>query len=240
MKNLFQIIICVLFFSSQLLAQIKSVTAFTDYSFAPSKRLEITNADAVGGGIKVKFKLIKNINIGFIGGYKLYSLNEPNVLNTWGWHFWTDRYYNKIVSDLAADPNLSAEISAVQKMDLIPAMIFAEYDFNFTDNFIITPSIGGGIYFYTRRMYAVENWSKYFPDADYTFYYSFRNFAPSKKGNPAFIFTGLDFEYRLFEIMSVYSSANFNYVIPSEGSMGYDAFPFENEINIKLGIVIKY
>lgn len=240
MKNLIKIILCVLFFSLSSLAQLKSIIAFADYSFATTKRLEITNADAVGGGIKVKFNLIENINIGFIGGYKLYSLNEPDVLNTWGWQFWTDRYYNKIVSDLAADPNLSAEISAVQKMDLIPAIVFVEYDFNLFDKLYLTPSAGGGVYFYTRRMYAVENWSKYFPDADYTFYYSFRNFAPSKKGNPAFVFTGLDIEYRLFEIMNVYSAVNFNYIIPSEGSMGYDAFPFENEFCIKLGIVIKY
>ena len=221
-------------------AQLKSVTAFTDYSYAPTTRLEITNADAVGGGVKVKFAVWDNFNLGIIGGYKLYSVNEPDVLNTWGWQFWTDRYYNKIVSDLAADPNLSVEIGAVQKMDLIPLVIFAEYDLEITDRFFVTPSIGSGIYFYTRRMYATENWRKYFPGADYTFDYSFRNFAPAKKGNPAFINSGLDLEYRLFEIMSIYSSINYNYIIQTEGSMGYDAFPFENEISLKLGIVIKY
>lgn len=240
MKKVLIILFTILLISTLAEAQLKSVTAFTDYSYAPAKRLSITNADAVGGGIKVKYSVWDNLNIGITGGYKLYSLNEPDVLNNWGWQFWTDRYYTKIVSDLAADANLAVEIGAVQKMDLIPVILFAEYDLEITDKFYVTPSVGGGVYFYTRRMYAVENWSKRFPAANYTFHYSFRNFAPAKKGNPGFVFSGLDFEYRLFEIMSVYSSVNYNYIIPTEGSMGFDAFPFENELSFKLGIVIKY
>ncbi len=240
MKKILLFITGIILLSGFSFAQLKSVTVFTDYSYAPTTRLEITNADAVGGGVKVKFAVWDNFNLGFIGGYKLYSLREPDVLNTWGWIFWTDRYYNKIVSDLAADPNLSVEISAVQKMDLMPVVLFAEYDFELADNFIVTPMVGGGIYFYTRRMYAVENWSKYFPGADYTFNYSFRNFAPAKKGNPVFAKSGLDLQYRLFETMSIYSSINYIYIIHTEGSMGYNVFPFANEVSLKLGIVIKY
>ncbi|HSL88875.1 MAG TPA: hypothetical protein VK870_06220 [Ignavibacteriaceae bacterium] len=240
MKKILLLITGIILLSGFSFAQLKSVTVFADYSYTPTTRLEITNADAVGGGVKVKFTVWDNFNLSFIGGYKLYSLNEPDVLNNWGWQFWTDRYYNKIVSDLAADANLSVEIGAVQKMDVIPFVIFAEYDIEITDKFFVTPSVGSGIYFYTRRMYAVENWGKQFPAADYTFYYSFRNFAPAKKGNPAFVNSGIDLEYRLFEIMSIYTSINYNYIIPTEGSMGYDAFPFENEVSLKLGIAIKY
>lgn len=240
MKKFLFLITGIVFLNGFCFAQLKSVTAFTDYSYASTTRLAITNADAVGGGVKIKFTVWNNFNLGIIGGYKLYSVNEPDVLNTWGWTFWTDRYYTKIVSDLAADPSLSVEIGAVQKMDLIPVVLFAEYDFELADKFFVTPSVGTGIYFYTRRMYAVENWGKRFPAADYTFYYSFRNFAPAKKGNPAFVNSSLDLEYKLFEIMSIYSSINYNYIIPTEGSMGYDFFPFENEVSLKLGIVIKY
>lgn len=240
MKKILFILTVITLLNGFSFAQLKSVTAFTDYSYAQTNRLAITKADAVGGGVKIKFAIWDNFNLGIIGGYKLYSVREPDVLNTWGWIFWTDRYYNKIVSDLAADPNLAVQISAVQKMDLIPVILFAEYDFELADNFMVTPSVGGGVYFYTRRMYAVENWSKYFPGADYTFNYSFRNFAPAKKGNPVFVTSGLDLQYRVFETMSIYSSINYNYIIPTDGSMGYDVFPFENEVSLKLGIVIKY
>ncbi len=58
--------------------------------------------------------------------------------------------------------------------------------------------------FYTRRMFAVENWSKYYPEAHYTFSYSYRNFAPNKKGNPLFLNGRLNIEYKLYETLNLY------------------------------------
>jgi len=236
--NLVSIII--IFFSVELFAQLQSVSIFTDYSIAPSKRLQITEADAVGGGVKIRFLIADNLSININGGYKLYSLSEPDVLNNWGWVFWTDRYYNKIVSDLNADPNLSADISAVQKMDLIPVSIGLNFELPYSKNIIFSQSIGIGVYFYNRRMYAVENWSKYFPDADYTFNYSYRNFAPSKKGNPLFVNLGSELKYALWNDFSLFTQININAVISTKGSMGYDSFPLKNEISFVLGLAIYY
>lgn len=240
MKKLLLTFIFLSLFSQLNLAQIKSISAYADYSIGLSKRLTVTNADAVGGAVKIKYSFFDNFNFGLIGGYKLYSISEPDVLNSWGWQFWTERYYNKIVSDLQADPNLSVEIGAVQKMDLIPLILFAEYELPITEEFTITPAVGFGVYFYTRRMFATENWSKNFPDADYVFTYSYRNFAPAKKGNPLFINTNLDFDYKISESFGVYSGINFNFILPTEKSMGYSVFPFENEFSFKVGLVIFY
>jgi len=220
--------------------QLKSITVYPDYSVGLSKRLEITKADAVGGSVKAKFMIWDNLSIGLNAGYKLYSLSEPDVLNSWSWNFWSERYYNKIVSDLKADPNLSVEISGIQKMDILPVGIDLNYDFVLFDDLLITPSIGGGVYFFTRRMFAQESWSKNFPSAGYVFHYSFRNFAPSKKGNPAYISSGLNIEYKVFQVMNIYSAFNFTYMIPVEGKMGFDVFPFSDELIIKLGISINY
>ena len=167
MKKIFYFTIFSAFLTQFLFAQIQSVTAFADYSVALSKRMAITNATAVGGGVKIKYRIFDNFNLGLVGGYKLYSVNEPDVLKTWGWQFWTDRYYTKILSDLQADPNLSVEIGAEQKMDLLPLVLFIDYNLDATQNLRITPSVGGGVYFYTRRMFAIENWSKDFPSANY-------------------------------------------------------------------------
>lgn len=240
MKKLLLALIIPFLISQLSLAQIKSISAYSDYSIGLSKRLTITNASAVGGAVKIKYAAFNNFNFGLIGGYKLYSLSEPDVLKSWGWQFWTDRYYNKIVSDLQADPNLSVVIGAVQKMDLIPLTLFAEYELPITDDFTITPTVGFGVYFYTRRMFATENWSKNFPEANYVFTYSYRNFAPSKKGNPLFINTNLDFDYKISQNFGMYSGVNFNFILPTEQSMGYSAFPFENEFSFKVGLVIFY
>lgn len=240
MKKTLLFIIFFLASGLQSFAQLQSVSFYTDYSFATSTRIQVTSADAVGGGIKIKFKVVDNFSISLNGGYKLYSLREPDVLNNWGWVFWTDRYYNKIVSDLNADQNLSVNISAVQKMDLIPISLSFSYDFLPFEKFEITPSVGGGIYLFTRRMYAVENWNKYYPAADYNFSYSYRNFAPTKNGNPFFINSGINIQYKLFSSLDIFSNFQYNYILPTDGSLGYDTFPFEGDFSFALGIVIFY
>lgn len=239
MKKKFSILFIVIF-SCASLAQIKNISLISDYSFATDKRLQITKADAVGALVSIKVNVINQFNLTFLSGYKLYSLNEPNVLNTWNWDFWTNRYYPKIISDLNADPNLSVEIGAIQKMDLIPVALLLNYDFNLSDDFTLSPSVGGGVYFYTRRMFATETWSKKFPQANYTLTYSFRNFAPDKKGNPFFSRFGLDITYNLLSYLDITASGYYTKMFETDGTAGFDMFPFNTEINFNLGLSFKY
>lgn len=239
MKKIFSVLV-IGFLSCVSFGQIKNITLVSDYSFAQNKRLQITKADAVGALVSVKVNVIDNFNFTFSSGYKLYSLNEPDVLATWDWDFWTNRYYPKILSDLSADPNLSVEIGAVQKMDLIPVILLINYDFQITDDLSVTPSVGGGVYFYTRRMFATETWSKRFPQADYTLTYSYRNFAPDKKGNPFFSKLGLDVTYNLLSYLDITASSYYTKVFETEGSMGFDMFPFSSELSFNLGLSFKY
>lgn len=239
MKKIFFISLFFLF-NSLLLAQLQTISLLSDYSFAGKKNLEITRADAVGALVQLKFNIYENFGFSVISGYKLYSLNEPNVLNTWNWDFWTNRYYPKIVSDLNADPNLSVEIGAVQKMDLIPLILFLNYDFLLFEDLKITPSAGAGVNFYTRRMFATETWTKRFPQANHSFTYSYRNFAPDKKGNPVFAKFGLTFTYNLLSYLGLSASSSYSKVFETKKSMGYDTFPFDSEFSINLGISFKY
>lgn len=239
--KIFQLILLIFLLGySNNFAQLQSISFNADYSSALSTRLQITEGDAVGGGVKIKFLIAENLAININAGYKLYSLSEPDVLNNWDWVFWTDRYYNKIVSDLAADSNLAVTISPVQKMDLIPISVSFSYDFIPFDKLEITPTIGGGIYIYTRRMFAVETWSKYYPDADYTLTYEYRNFAPNKKGSPFFLNGNLNIQYKLYETLGFFTNVQYSYVIPTEGSLGYEDFPFDSELSIALGLAIFY
>lgn len=239
MKKIFTVLI-ISFLSYSSFGQIKNITLVSDYSFAQNKRLQITKADAVGALVSIKVNVIDNFNFTLSSGYKLYSLNEPDVLTTWDWDFWTNRYYPKILSDLRSDPNLSVEIGAIQKMDLIPVILLINYDFQITDDLSVTPSVGGGVYFYTRRMFATETWSKRFPQADYTLTYSYRNFAPDKKGNPFFSKMGLDVTYNLFSYLDLTASSYYTKIFETEGSMGFDMFPFSSELSFNLGLSFKY
>ncbi len=239
MKKLLTIIFLFCFVSISF-PQLKSINILSDYSVAIDKRLQITQADAVGALVLIKFNLIENLNLTLSSGYKLYSLNEPDVLKTWDWDFWTNRYYPKIISDLNADRNLSVEIGAVQKMDLVPLILMFNYDLKLVDDFTVTPSAGAGVYFFTRKMYATETWSKRFPDANYTLTYSFRNFAPDKKGNPFFTRFGLDVTYNLLTYLDITVSSYYSKMFETEGTLGYDMFPFSSEISFNLGLSFKY
>lgn len=228
-----------LFLSAQNSAQIKSASFYSDYSSSLNKIAGVDNADAVGGGVKVKFILSENFSFGFSGGYKLYSIAQPNDINNWEWVFWSDRYYSKIISDLSADPNLSVLITSVQKMDLIPFSFFLGYELQLADNISISPSTEFGIYFYTKRLYAIETWSKKFPAENYTFTYSYRNFAPRKYGSPLFAKFNLDIKYNLSETIDIGGSAGFSNALISSKISDKD-FPFKNELTFGLGLTVNY
>jgi len=221
-------------------AQLQTISLYSDYSFAGKKNLQITRADAVGALVQLKFNVYENFGFSIISGYKLYSLNEPDVLKTWNWDFWTNRYYPKIVSDLRADPNLSVEIGAIQKMDLIPVILFINYDIIPFEDIKITPSAGAGVNFYTRRMFATERWTKKFPQANHSFTYSYRNFAPDKKGNPVFAKFGLTFTYNLLSYLDLSASSSYSKIFETKNSMGYDTFPFDSEFSFNIGLSFKY
>ncbi len=222
-------------------AQIQSVNVFTDYSGVMGKRFNVDHATAMGVGANLKFKLAGNFSLGLTAGYRLYSIRQANQLFDWNWKFWNDRYYTKIVSDLKADPSLSVNIGSVQKMDAIPVILHLDYNIAVRSKLTIVPSIGGGIIFYTRKMFAVETWSKQFNTAgNYVFTYSFRNFAPDKTGNPLLIKAGLDASYKLFSDVNLSGGAYYTYFIPTGTNFGYFGFPFKDELNLKLGLNFIY
>ena len=220
-------------------AQLKSINIFSDYSSALSKRLNVSEAIAFGGGAEVNFDLGKNFSLSIESGYKLFSISQTNQLLDWGWDFWNNRYQNKIKSDLQADKNLSVVISSSQKLGIIPLMIHANYSYILTDKFTATGSIGSGVYFYTRTLYAIEKWSKKFPSENYVFTYSYRNFAPEKKGNPFVLSAGFDLSYEFIESFSL--NAGVDYINVLLGSKnGGNNFLFTNELTTKLGIIFSY
>lgn len=220
-------------------AQLKSINIFSDYSTALSKRLNVNAASAVGGGAEVQYDLGKNFSISLEGGYKLYSISQDNQLIAWGWDFWNNRYSNKIKSDLQADKNLSVVINSSQKLGIIPVLIHANYSYNFNDKIGLTASLGSGVYFYTRTLFVIEQWSKKFPSENYTFTYSYRNFAPEKKGNPFVLSAGLNLSYEFIDAFSLNVGFDYTNILSGSGS-GEKNFLFTNEINTKLGIIFSY
>lgn len=238
------IIISVFLLSNSIFAQfkLKSIETFTDVTFASDlkKHMKVKEADAFGGSVKIKFHLFDNFSIGLIGGYKLFTVNQDNDLETWGWDYWDLRYKNTVRDNQISMPNLSAEINTFQKMDVIPIILNFDYEYEIIKNVYVIPSFGGGIIFYTRRLYIEETWRKYFSSIDYTFEYTYRNFPPRKTGNPLNAFIGCDISYEFADGYKIFTGINYTYTIITRDEMGYNDFPFRYQLSLKLGLTFSY
>ncbi len=237
----FAVLLCAtLLMSINAAAQLRSIEVYTNYASPFSKRMAVQRIDGVGGGVDITYSLAEHVSIGLRGGYVLYSIDQTDQLINWGWTFWNDRYLNKIQADMRADPSLSSVIGSVQKMDLIPVALHLDYAFAAAEKFTITPSVAGGLSFYTRRLYADETWTKQFPAANYSFTYNFRNFAPAKKGTTFHAGVGCLLNYRVFSDVNITTAAMYTQYVSTVNQAAYAAFPFENEMDIRLGVEFVY
>jgi hypothetical protein len=233
-------LLILLFFISDLPAQIQSAKFYAGYSSPVSKRISVNEISAVGGGLEIQVKVYDFLSVSIAGGYDLYSLQQDNAIAQWNWRFWEQRYRGIVRADTAADPSLKASLNPVQKMDVVPLMLNINGSFEVFNNFIIRPSVGAGVYFYTRRMYLHEYWEKQFTASDYTFEYNYRNFAQDKTGNPFFLTSGISFDYQLAEYLSLSTSFNYIKMAKTPDEYGYSEFPFEDALNIKFGLNFLY
>jgi hypothetical protein len=219
-------------------AQVQAISASASYSFAMHKQSNVEEAEAFGGGAELRLGLAGGLAIGLSGAYTVYAIEQPDALNQWEWKFWNDRYYPKIQSDMRADPNLTSQIGYVQSMSSLPVMLSALYDLAPAENLTLTPRIGWGIAFFSRKLYADETWTKQFPDADYTLTYNLRNFAPEKKGDIFLGAIGCDVAYRVAGDLNLTGSAEYRKYFPASGD--YGAFPFSDELGFRLGLTFLY
>lgn len=230
-----------IFISADSFAQLHSIQIFTDYTQSGAKRLAVTRADAVGGGVGVYFTVSDFLTLGVVGGYQLYSINQDSALTQWDWYFWNVRYRGSVQADLADSAlKLSATFNPIQKMDFLPVMLNLKSNFSLSENFTFSPIVGGGIIFYTRRLYLEEDWTRRFDKIDYTFSYRYRNFTDDKKGNPFFVMVGFNLSYHLGEIANLSADFVYNHILKTEGKYGYDQLPFSNSYGIRLGINFLY
>jgi hypothetical protein len=235
---LFVFILFALLLNNMFAQIVKSVDVFAEYSMPGKKLSSITKIDGVGAGIKLQFPLYQEFSLYLNGGYTLYSLNEENALAGWQWEFWTR--YNDFVRQTLSDAAYKNFMNPVQKMDLINLYLSVDYDFIPFEKFHVKPVLGGGIFFYNRRLYIDETWQKYFSNLNYTFEYEFRNIAPEKSGNTLFYTGGIDLNYEILQGFWLFGSVKYVNVFDSKLSYGFDKMPFKNSVNTNLGLTILY
>lgn len=228
----------VLLFPAVNFGQLQSINFHGDYNNPLSKRFDISEVSGMGGGVKARFNIIGDLSIDLGIGYNYFDVKQDSAVAQWDWRYYSQ--YMDFVESVLSDTNYTARFKPVQKMDIIPVSLNFNYEIELLNNLSITTSLGGGILFYNRRLYLNEEWKKQFTSIDYTFNYEFRNFAPDRKGNPLFILSGLEIAYSLSELIDINTVAQYNYIIDTGGKFGYKYFPFDDSINLNLGLTIKY
>lgn len=239
-KKLFFPAVVLLFLSQSIYGQVQSISFYTDYSTALSKRLSVNKADGVGGGLTLRFKVADMFVVSLTGGYTLYSVSQDSALQKWNWDFWEIRYKNRVAADLAENPGSKASLVPVQKMDLLPVLIGIGKEFNLSESFAVYAEAGGGLYFYTRRMYLAEEWQRRFDSYGLTYEYAYRNFATDKYGNPAVVFGNVTGRYTLSEGFALEAKVKYSHILNINDKMGYNAFIFENDFGFAVSAVFNY
>ena len=226
--------------SEPALAQFRSATVFGNYSSALTKRLGVTEARGWGGGLELRYDITPQFGISLTGSYEYLAIKQADALDQWNWDFWIQRYRGIVQANLASDPNLSATLTPEVAMESLPVYLAGWFEVEPLGGLTLRPYAGAGIYFYTKNLYLHEQWSKYFPDVDYTLTYDYRNFAPSKEGNPFLGVVGIDVTYRLVDLIECTGGVRYLQILGSEGSRGYDEVPMENSLSVRLGIGFVY
>jgi hypothetical protein len=222
---------------STAVAQLRSVTAYGSYSTALSRQSGFSTVRGFGGGVQAHLTVVESIGVNLYLGYERFStIKQDSALERWNWRFWNERYAGNVRIDTLAD-TLKAVLTPVQYMEVIPLMIAVSYDWQPSERLWVRPSIGGGVLFYTRSLYVDERWRKRFESAGYTFEYTFRNFAPDKKGNPFAVAGGLDLSYRVFNALALSTQARFTSVLKTPG---YEQFPIKSSLSLSFGLSFLY
>lgn len=255
MKTKLAVLLIFTALNSLSLAQLKSVSFSGAYSASASFKSEnkVSRAGGFGGDIDITYQLMNSINISLTGGYRTISVEQDKfvLFKEWNWKYWK-RYFGDVndpnfykstqwVQSILKDSNYSAAFNPVQKMDLFPVLFTGSRDINLTENIMISPNIGAGLIFFSRRLYVEETWSKKFQQANnYVYTYSFRDMAENINGNPLALQGGIDAALDLGEYITLNGGIRYLYVIPTEGKMGYDYFPVKDLFSAKIGISFIY
>lgn len=238
MKNRITTFLLVLLLSTGLKAQLSDIEVTGSFSTAGSLKYALTKASGFGGGVKVNFKTFDNFYISIVAGYQSYSIDQDSALTQWKWNFWDNRYYGSIRADLTDTAKYKLTITPTQGMNTLPVSLMVGYEAKL-GALSIKPYAGAGILFFTRWFYVVEDWTKKLSKLDAQFNYNYRNFAPSKYGNPLMLHGGLSLKYPVFDYVSLTGDLNYTYFVETDG-MGYSELPFRNNLNFKLGLSFSY
>ncbi|MCU0453335.1 MAG: hypothetical protein MUE68_06725 [Bacteroidetes bacterium] len=223
-------------------SQVEAVHVTGGYVQSISERIRVREAHGLTTGVDLRIGLVGDLSLSVGLGYERYEVDQDSALEKWNWIFWNDRYAG-LVRSIVRGPDSSIIRSSLvpnQRMQAFPITLALSYPIALGEDVSIVPSLGGGVIFYSRKIYLQETWTRYFASVDHTFGYTFEQFSNPKEGNPFFAMASVDVSVRVSELLRIRAGGRLVQIIPTEGSMGYDEVPFDRSLTGRIALEFMY
>jgi hypothetical protein len=190
----------------------------------------------------MRIGLVGDLSLSVGLGYERYEVDQDSALQKWNWTFWNDRYAGLVQSIIRGPDSsiITASLVPNQRMQAFPITLALHYPVIEGEDLSVVPSVGGGMLFFTRKLYLQETWTRYFASVDHTYGYTFEQFSNPKVGNPLFAMASLDVSMRISDLLCVRAGGRIVQIIPTEGSMGYDEMPFDRSVTGRIALEFLY
>ncbi len=176
-------ILAFLLFTGAGEAQIKVTSVNIGPVYNAGFFLAETFNDINGLGVEtsVKLDLTGVVRLLLTAGYNDLKVDQNNPIKNWNWGFYIEPY-SRLISSQLRDTTYKANFIPNQRLYLIPVEIVIMVELPLFRKVNISLGAGGGLQLYQRHLWVHEYWSRYYPDADYTFQYDYNNDAGLKVG----------------------------------------------------------
>jgi len=223
--------------------KLESITVVGNYwwddQLKPGEGLH--GARGIGGGVHVRFEITPLLSLGLSGGYADLKIDQDRAVDRWNWGFW-ERFYRNYVQDLQQrDPNYVATFTPNQRLQLLPALMWAEVDLPLRMAVRPRVSLGVSLYRYRRTLTLHERWEKRFPELNYSYVYEFDNHADNRSGTLFGLVGGAGVRRPLYRFVEVHAQGRYHWVFQRWARHdAYRYFPLKRFLEASLGVVFRY
>lgn len=238
----FIVAILLLSFSKSRAFDLSELKVETGYTAGNGNIAAINQVRGIGTTVGFAWNILPKIRFGLSGGYFYYNVKEDSALYTWNWDYY-QRLYSGSLSEFRANPNYDVSTLTKQYLKLKPVQISVQWTpVSFHG---ITPrlQLAGGVAHYERKLWLNEDWKKHFEITNaqdstynYTYEYSFHNYANAKKGWVGIVTGQLAFDVGLSKNFGLSIFGNFSTY--SKFRQDSEDFPLVN--TYQLGAAIRF
>jgi hypothetical protein len=206
----------------------------TQYTMASSLDDAVTSANGLGFGMMADWRPTRFVGAIVHVGLDRLDIAQDDAIPRWDWAYW-ERYYQRESSDLLDLPTFEAQQIPVQEALMVGAALMPAFNLE-RGALSVQLAAGPSITYYSRRLYLDEEWTRHYPEIDYSFDMHFRNYAEDKTGYELGADARLGAGYRVSRIVTLTAGLSYRHLFADDASQ----LPLNDFAALQLGVAFKY